>query len=199
MVAVRKFEERFTYSDMLNWGETVQYELYEGVPRAMTAPLMPHQDITSELQFIIKGFLKDKPCKLYHAPSDVRLNYETDDDIVYQPDLYVLCDKSKQFNRGCKGAPDLVIEVLSPSTASIDWIEKYHEYLKAGVKEYWIVDPENRILHQFILENGKYVSNVFGDTDIITSHVLEGLSIKLSEVFEPLETITSDKRPTTSD
>ena len=182
METARKLEqkERFTYEDMLTWDDDVRYELFNGVPIAMSPPLTKHQDILIELTIILGGFLKGKQCKLFIAPSDVLF----EDDYVFQPDLYVLCDKSKRHDRGCKGAPDLVIEILSPSTARVDMLEKYNVYLKNGVKEYWIVDPEYRVLKQFILENSKYVHNVYSDTDTVSSQIIEGLKVNLKEVFE---------------
>ena len=125
-----------------------------------------------------------KPCKLYAAPFDVRLNGAGDeDDTVVQPDIVVVCDKSKLDDKGCNGAPDMVIEILSPSSTRHDMFIKFIRYQKAGVREYWVVDPDVKKVIAYILENGRYCGSVYADTESAPVHVLEGCVINLPDVF----------------
>jgi Uma2 family endonuclease len=184
MHPMKKEEEtRYTYEDYLTWDDNVRYELVNGVPRALAAPLMRHQRIARKLSTAIDNYLKGKSCELFFAPCEVRL-FSENEDTFYQPDLFVVCDKKKiEDGKSCKGAPDLVIEILSPSTLQIDKLEKYNNYLRAGVNEYWIVDPERKMADVFVLENGKYISYFYGENDILNSHILKDCEIKLADVF----------------
>ena len=137
-----------------------------------------------ELSRQLANFLKGKPCQIFAAPFDVRLNADTYDDTVVQPDLLVVCDPSKLDEKGCVGVPDMVIEILSPSTGRHDKLVKFQLYQKTGVREYWIIDPETKTLQVCILENGKYVTSMYGDTGAVPVHVLEGCAINLQDVFE---------------
>ena len=140
-----KLEEYYTYADYCTWNDSERWELIEGVPYMMSpAPSPIHQGISREIAGQLYNFLKGNPCKLFAAPFDVRLNADKADDTVVQPDLLVICDSSKIDDKGCAGAPDLVIEILSPSTIRLDRIIKFRLYQKAGVREYWIVDPETQ-------------------------------------------------------
>lgn len=114
----------------------------------------------------------------------MRLNADTFDDTVVQPDLVIVCDHSKLEEKGgCKGAPDMVAEILSPATAKYDRLTKFRLYQKSGVREYWIVDPESRTVAAHVLENGKYVAFAYGEEDLAPVHVLEGCEINLADVF----------------
>ena len=147
------------------------------------APNQRHQEISGELFGQLRDYLKGKSCKVLHAPFDVRLNAANGDDAVVQPDLLVVCDSAKLDGKSCNGAPDLVIEVISPSTARHDrWI-KYNLYKNAGVREYWIADPDSRTVSVNILSRGEYVGKAYGDTDIVSVAVLPGCEIDLSGVF----------------
>ena len=172
--------ERYTYADYLTWDDDVRYELIDGVAYLLASPSRKHQDISRELLLSIGNHLKGKSCMVYHAPFDVRLDADT----VLQPDLLVVCDKSKLDGKACLGAPDLVIEILSASTVQRDRVSKYHKYLQAGVREYWIVEPEGRVVDVFTLEDGKYIHYAYSDSDVISSHVLEGCDVNLAEVFD---------------
>ena len=176
--------KRYTYTDYCAWGDDKRWELIDGVPYAMSAPNQAHQEISMQLSLLIGGFLVGKPCKVFAAPFDVRLNADYGDDTVLQPDILVVCDKTKLDGKSCVGAPDMVIEVLSPSTALRDKVLKYRWYLSAGVREYWIVSPDDRTVMVHVLQNGEYVSRPYGDADTIPVNVLEGCVIDLSEVFE---------------
>ena len=120
------------------------------------------------------------------ALSDEHLSNNQDDvhfDTVVQPDIVVICDRSKLDDKGGKGTPDLVIEILSPSSINHDKMIKFNRYLKAGVREYWIVDPDNKTVLVNILKDGQYISNTYGDHDVIPIHALEGCTIHFKYVF----------------
>ena len=155
--------KRYTYADYLTWLDDKRRELINGFVHLMTpAPRRRHQGIS----FIIGGYffnyLKNKNCKAYTAPFDVRFpkKGETADEKIYtvvQPDISVICDQNKLDDRGCIGAPDLIIEILSPSTAKKDMNDKFDLYQESGVKEYWIVNPNDENINVFFLDkNGKY-------------------------------------------
>ncbi|GHV33637.1 hypothetical protein FACS18949_08130 [Clostridia bacterium] len=142
-----------------------------------------HQRVAGNLHGLLWTFLRGKRCQVRPAPYAVRLNAKLGDDTVVVPDLAVICDPGKIDKRGCVGAPDLVIEVLSPSTAAYDKLVKYNKYLQAGVREYWIVDTEFNIVNAFIAKDGEWVARAYGEEDTIPVTVLEGCEIDLKEVF----------------
>jgi len=186
--AARKFKrgERYTYADYCTWGEDVRCELIDGVVYDMSpAPGWVHQDLSRSFLIQLGVFLEGKTCKVFHAPFDVRLN--ADDDTVVQPDIVVICDRSMISGTGCTGAPDMVIEILSPSTASKDVLLKFNKYQNAGVREYWIVDPQTKVVRVCILSNGKYDSIDYLDADKIAVNVLEGCEIDIKRVFADLD------------
>ena len=174
---------RYTYADYSSWPEDERWELIDGVPYAMATPTIPHQRASGRIYRQIGNFLHRKTCEVFPAPTEVRLNADTSDNTVVEPDLLVVCDKSKLDNKGVIGAPDFVIEILSPSTASHDTIRKFMLYLNAGVREYWIVDPVTGSVIVNILKDGAYIAKVYEKTAVVPVSVLEGLSIDLSEVF----------------
>ena len=177
-------QRRYTYADYAAWKGDVRYELIDGAAYAMAAPSSVHQKVSKKIFRQLDNFLTGKPCEVYYAPLAVRLNADNFDDTVVEPDLLVVCDESKIDIRGIKGAPDLIIEILSPFNITHDTARKFRQYQKAGVKEYWIVDPIRRTVEVYILKNGKYgVGSVYRDDDIIPVHVLPGCEINLSEVF----------------
>jgi Uma2 family endonuclease len=182
--AVPKYDKLYTYSDYLQWDDEKRYELIDGVPYLMGAPNRRHQGISIKLSRLFANFLKGKPCKVYHAPFDVRLNADTLDDTVVQPDLLIVCDHSILNDAGCAGAPDMVVEILSPSTSRYDRITKFNTYLKHGIREYWIIDPETKTLAAHILKDGNYIIHPYSDKDTAPVHVLEGCVINLTEIFE---------------
>ena len=183
---VRKYtrNERYTYRDYVTWDDENRCELIDGKVFLMSAPSVQHQRIVRKLLRQIDTFLDGKSCEVFFAPFDVCLNAKgDDDDTVVQPDLLVVCNKSILDAKRCNGTPDMVIEVISPSTSRHDRIKKLNTYLRAGVREYWIVDPEDKTVAAHTLENGKYVISAFDDTEIIPAAVLEGCHIKLTDVF----------------
>jgi Uma2 family endonuclease len=182
--ALPKYDKLYTYSDYLQWDDDERYELIDGAPYLMSAPNRRHQELLGNLHLQIGPYLKGKKCKVYLAPFDVRLNADKLDDTVVQPDLLIVCDHSILNDAGCAGAPDMVVEILSPSTSSYDKITKFNTYLEAGIREYWIIDPETKTLAANILKDGKYITRPYTDKDTAPVHVLEGCTIDLSEVFE---------------
>lgn len=139
-------DERFTYRHYKTWPDSERWELIEGHAWAMSpAPMTRHQEMQARLITEIRLFLRGKPCKAYDAPFDVLLpqmdESEDDVDTVVQPDLSVFCDRTKITERGARGAPDLVMEILSPSTSKKDLNDKFRLYEKHGVREYWVIDP----------------------------------------------------------
>ena len=153
--------ELHTYGDYVSWTDEMRCELIHGAAYAMgPAPTRRHQEVTGELFRQIADVLDNSPCRPYIAPFDVRLPRanEADEDIdtVVQPDISVICDKSKLDERGCRGAPDWIVEVLSSGTASHDQIVKRALYERVGVREYWLVHPVDKVVTIYLLENGAY-------------------------------------------
>jgi Uma2 family endonuclease len=153
--------EHHTYADYRQWPEDVRYELIAGLAYAMgPAPARRHQEVALEVARQIADALEGSPCRPYIAPFDVRLPQagESDDqvDTVVQPDISVICDKAKLDEHGCRGAPDWIVEVLSPATAGHDQIVKRALYERVGVREYWLVHPVDRVVSIYLLENGAY-------------------------------------------
>ena len=187
MSAVRKHEPKenrhYTYADYCTWDDDERWELIDGVPYAMAAPLIAHQRVSRDIVMQIGQFLRGKPCEVFYAPTDVRLNADTRDDTVVQPDLIVVCDESKLNERGCAGAPDMAVEILSPSSVEHDKVRKYKLYLKYGVREYWIVDPKAKTVVTYILENGDYIRKDYNKTDVVPVFVLEGCFVDFGKVF----------------
>lgn len=184
--------QRYTYADYCTWDDGKRWELINGVPyemfpdetRAMSpAPAWRHQRFSSNLHRQFANFLYGKPCKVFAAPFDVRLNADEYDDTVVQPDLVIICDSSKISGTGCNGAPDMVIEILSPASIERDILIKFRLYKEAGVREYWIVDPERKTVLVYVLENGRYVVSDYSETDTAPVHVLDGCEIRLTDVF----------------
>jgi Uma2 family endonuclease len=157
----RRDERHHTYGDYLRWPEEVRYELIEGVAYAMAPALSRrHQEVLLELARQVANALQGSSCRTFVAPFDVRLprGAERDEeaDTVVQPDLSVVCDAAKLDERGCRGAPDWIVEVLSPGSAGHDHILKRAAYEHSGVREYWLVHPVDRIVTVYRLEGGRY-------------------------------------------
>lgn len=182
-------ENRYTLADALSWDEQERIELIYGYPMMMSPPTRIHQKASGELFGQLRDYLKGKRCEVYHAPFAVRpFELDGDDpenvDTLVEPDITVVCDPSKLDDIGCKGAPDLVMEILSPSTQRHDKLTKFNLYQRAGVREYWIVDPASRSVQVFVLEDGRYAAKDFGAVgEDLKVNVLEDCTIDLSQVF----------------
>jgi len=179
-----KRDSRYTYSEYCTWDDELRWELIDGVAYAMSAPSTAHQSISTNILLKLGTYLEGTPCRVFHAPFDVRLNADKGDDTVVQPDIIVVCDKSILADTSCKGAPDLVIEIISPSSSRRDRTIKFDKYREAGVREYWIVDPDTKIMAAHILKDGEYTTRAYTDTASVPVHALEGCTIDLSKVFE---------------
>lgn len=181
---------RYTFADCLTWNENDRIELINGEAVLMAAPSSVHQEISMEISRQLANYLEGKHCRVYPAPFDVRLFEKENDtpedvDTVVEPDITVVCDRNKIDAHGCKGAPDLIIEILSPSSLRTDRLIKLRLYQRAGVLEYWIVDPENRTVQVLLMdEKGMLLPHEeYGKNDIAKVNVLSGCFIELSKVF----------------
>lgn len=179
----------YTYADYLKWNIEERLELIKGkVFRMSPAPNTVHQILSRDLFGSIYKFLDDKSCQVFTAPFDVRLPHkskkDTDVITVVQPDICVVCDLAKLDKRGCIGAPDIVVEILSPSNNKKELRNKYEVYEAAGIREYWIVSPQNHSFLVYTLKAGRYSpSRLMAEGDVVTSSVLEGFSLDLEELF----------------
>lgn len=186
-----KLNNVHSFSDYLNWPDDERWEIIEGIPYNMTpAPHPSHQKCLAELIFILKTCFQNRECVVYPAPFDVRFADKKkleDKDIinVVQPDISVICDNNKIDDRGCLGAPDLIVEILSPGTAKKDFNEKFSLYEKHKVKEYWIADPGNRVLHIYSLnkKNRLELLKMFEKNDSVESSIFKDLSFSLPDIF----------------
>ena len=182
-----KEERYFTYAEYKEWEleEGERFELINGEAFAMSGPNIKHQEILGELFSQFHAYLRSKPCKVYPAPCDVRLFYEEDDsdDTVVQPDILVVCDKGKLGPEACRGAPDLVIEILSPSNSAIEMERKLKLYQYSGVREYWVVDPEHKGLTVYIFQKDTIGVKIYKGTDTVTVSIFPDLRIALEQVF----------------
>ena len=183
-------EERYTFADILAGDESERIELIDGVPYMMAPPTTEHQRIAGEIFGQLYNFLKGKKCQVFPAPFGVRLFSEKEDrpedeTWLLEPDITVVCDRDKLDKYGCKGAPDFTVEILSPSTQRRDRLEKYSLYQRAGVREYWIVDPDRNMVLAVVLEGGQYHSpEIYTAQDKAPVSVLDGCEIDLATVFE---------------
>ena len=188
--------KRYSYADYLTWADDKRRELFDGIVKLMSAPLNIHSLISGNIFGRTWQYIKKRKgnCKIYHAPFDVRLpkNKETADDKIYtvvQPDIVVVCDPSKIDEKGVIGAPDLVVEVLSPSNTKLMMRTKYDLYEESGVKEYWVVYPKSGVTVFLLQDNGKYDNGttydiVYMPDAKIPVNTIEGLEIGLKELFE---------------
>lgn len=186
---VEKSDKIYTYADYLTWDEKDRIEIIDGKPIMQATPSRKHQQISFEICRQLGNYLEGKTCKAYAAPFTVRLfeeDGERPEDVteVFEPDIAVICDKNKLDEKGCKGAPDLIIEILSPSTARYDQFIKLGKYQQAGVKEYWIVSPGEQTVQALQLKGGVFqVVDVYTPPAIVPVSVLNSCYIDLSKVF----------------
>ena len=181
----------YTYRDYLSWQLQERLELLRGKIALMSpAPNLRHQRISGNLHGILWQYFDQVPCQLFSAPFDVRLTRQEQADhepiyTVVQPDLCVVCDPTKLDERGCLGAPDLVVEILSPGNSRREMREKFELYEEAGVRTYWIVDPEHSTVQRFVLnETGIFIGlRPLTDEDQLTSELFPGLAVELKKVF----------------
>jgi Uma2 family endonuclease len=181
----------YSYANYLNWFFDDRVELIKGkVSKMSPAPSTLHQEISANIFSVIHNHLKGRSCKVFYAPFDVRFPKESkaDNDIltVLQPDICVICDPKKIDTKGCIGAPDIVIEILSPGNNKMELLHKYGVYEEFGVKEYWVVSPGDKTLLKYTLDKeGRYQpSKLFTLSEKVYSEVLTGFELDLDAVFE---------------
>jgi Uma2 family endonuclease len=180
----------YSYADYFEWQFEERVELIKGrIFKISPAPNRMHQKMSFAISVKLYQSLPGKSCEVYMAPFDVRLPRKSKDDkdifTVLQPDICVICDPSKLDSRGCVGAPDIVVEILSPGNNAKELRNKFEVYEEAGVKEYWIVSPQDYTFVVYTLTDGRYVpSRIMAAGDVVTSSVLKEFSLDLSELFE---------------
>ncbi|MDY6026033.1 Uma2 family endonuclease [Bergeyella zoohelcum] len=179
----------YSYADYLMWKLDERVELIKGrIFKMSPAPSRKHQDISGNMYFLLRKIFGKQGCKLYSAPFDVRIPKKSKDNTailtVIQPDLCVICDEAKLDEKGCVGAPDLVVEILSPGNSKKEMKNKYELYEESGVKEYWIVNPMEENILIFVLENGNYHSLKPVVDDFATSKLFPEIAIHTDEIFK---------------
>ncbi len=186
--------KRYTYADYITWQFDDMVELIKGkIFRMSPAPNMKHQRISLKLSSKIDRFLEENKCEVFTAPFDVRLplpkkkQTKSKIDTVVQPDVCVVCDLNKLDKQGCIGAPDWIIEILSKSTSKKDLIDKFDIYQEAGVKEYWIVRPDEESVTTYLLDDsGNYKivrQKPYLKEESVPVSIFPDFEIVLSEVF----------------
>ena len=186
--------KRYTYADYLTWWDDKTRELIHGVIQMMSpAPRVEHARVSTNILWCLESIVRKNKgkCDVFSAPFDVRFPKQgeiADDkiDTVVQPDICVICDLSKLDERGCCGAPEMIVEILSPSTLKKDLNVKFALYEESGVKEYWIVHPKDKTIHVFLLqEDGKYdAGTIYERKGVVPVHVFGDYPIDLNEIFE---------------
>lgn len=184
------YSRHYTYADYLNFTFGEMVEIINGkLFRMSPAPSAYHQSISGNFagQLFVK--LRGRKCKWFAAPFDVILPTKGKDfsqsDRVVQPDIVVICDPEKVQERGCFGAPDWVIEILSPHTTKKDLQDKFELYEESGVREYWVIEPKNQTVEVFVLENDVYKRiTTYVQDDIAPCHTIPDLTIDLKVLFE---------------
>lgn len=179
----------YSYADYFSWKFQERVELLKGKIMQMSpAPSRMHQTLQAKIGNRLYNFLENQPCQMFYAPFDVRLERVKDDkkvQNVVQPDICVVCDITKLDDRGCSGAPELVVEILSPGNTKKEMKYKFELYEAAGVQEYWIVDPTENVILQYILENNQFTNHrPLIEEDTIQSTVIQGFILPLSTIFE---------------
>jgi len=177
----RKLDDIWTYAEYLTWNDGQRWELLDGVAYALSPePSFIHQNVALKIGARLERHFSGKPCIPFIAPFDVVLN----DTNVVQPDLFVVCDRNKITQVNITGAPDLIIEILSPSSLVRDRREKLSLYEKFGVREYLIIHPVDEIVERYMLNDGHYgVPEIFHWTESLTLGIFPDLTLRLWELF----------------
>ncbi len=184
------YEKHYTYADYLKFSYDEMVEIIKGkIFKMSPAPTSTHQRVSRKLCTLIDNCLVNQKCEMFDAPFDVILPLKGKDfmqsDRVVQPDIVVVCDPTKIKERGCFGAPDWIIEILSPHTTKKDLQDKFDLYEESGVYEYWIVEPRNQTVEVFVLDNNSYNRvRTYVKEDTVNCHTIPGFSIDLRDVFE---------------
>jgi Uma2 family endonuclease len=183
-------DTKYSYTDYLQWSDEQRWELIDGIPYNMSpAPSNTHQRVSISISSLFYNYLTDKPCEVRSAPFDVRLSEQDQDERiahVVQPDISIICDSHKMDERGCKGVPDLIVEILSLGTAQRDRGDKFRLYEKYGVREYWIVDPIYETIEVYLLQGNRFAERqVYAKGDVIKVSIFEDCQMNLHDVFPP--------------
>jgi len=186
--------KRYTYADYLTWLDDQSRELINGFIKIMSpAPRLNHARVNTKILLNLGNIIMRNKgiCEVFTAPFDVRFPKQGETaydkiDTVVQPDICVVCDLSKLDERGCCGAPDMIVEILSPSSFKKDFNEKFTLYEESGVKEYWIVHPKEKAIHVFLLqENGKYDPGTLYEWEgQVPVHIFNNQSIDMADIFD---------------
>lgn len=180
--------KQYSYSDYLLWQFSDRVELIKGFIKSMSpAPSRNHQSIVKNIALRFGNVLEKSPCDFYFAPFDVRLPIPSakKNTTVVQPDLCIICDENKLDEQGCKGAPDLIVEILSPNNSKHDLVTKFNLYEESGVLEYWLVEPAEKMVLVYTLQNNKYIGlKPFAEGEIIDSPLFPNMKIEVESVFE---------------
>ncbi len=177
----------YSYSDYLMWQFQERVELIKGFIMKMSpAPSMSHQTVSQNLSGCFYVNFKRQSCRVFVAPFDVRLPIKTakKDSTVVQPDICVICDEEKLDEKGCNGSPDLMVEIISPNNSKHDIHTKFNLYKEAGILEYWIIEPYDKILLVYTLKDNEYIGlppQTEGEN--IKSPLFPDLQIALEDVF----------------
>jgi len=184
-------EGKYSYADYLTWSEDERWEIIDGIAYMQAAPSPIHQEISGGLFAQFHNYLSGKPCKVYPAPFCVKLMRDDEknhEDIkkVVEPDITIVCDKSKLDDKGYNGAPDMIVEIMSPSSIKMDRFIKFNSYEKAGVREYWIVEPEGKLVSVFALQGDQRYGRpeIYTEDDKIKVSIFPDLIVDLKPVFE---------------
>ncbi|MEM0577779.1 Uma2 family endonuclease [Flavobacterium polysaccharolyticum] len=181
----------YTYADYLTWNFKERLEILKGkIFKMSPAPSRKHQEVSFQLSLLFGNFFKATPCNVYYAPFDVRLkNFKrstSDQEIttVVQPDICLICDKEKLDDRGCLGAPDLIIEILSPGNSKKEMDIKFDLYEENAVKEYWIVEPYQKSILIYTLQKDKYIGlKPIAEEGLVHSPLFPELSFNVADIF----------------
>jgi len=182
----------YTYEDYVSWDDGQRYELINGYVYMLAAPTTQHQRISMTMAAAMYDYLKGKPCEVFAAPFDVRLFKASEEkkkkflriyrkEVVVQPDLSIVCDPEQLDEKGCNGAPTLVVEILSPSNKHYQ--EKVNAYMSAGIQELWIVDPKLRTIFLYLRKGKDYIISIFEVSETLSSPTFPGLDIRLCDIF----------------
>ena len=185
MPALQPQLPRITLEQYENLPEDKRVEVFDGVIYDMASPSQTHQIISMELSTLINTYIKQKkgPCRVFHAPFDVKLSDQPL--TIVQPDLMIICDKNKLDEKRCNGAPDFIIEIISPSNPADDYIRKLYYYKNAGVREYWIVDPRRKTVTVNYFE-GNILNIQYLFDSIIKVNIYDDLLINFAEIADML-------------
>ncbi|WOC52354.1 restriction endonuclease [Bergeyella porcorum] len=178
----------YSYADYLLWRFKERVELIKGkILKMSPAPSRKHQEISRNINRVLDQYFYGQKCKLYYAPFDVRIPRQSNNDkevfTVVQPDLCVVCDESKLDDKGCIGAPDLIVEILSPGNSKREMKDKFELYQESGVREYWIVDPNQESVLIYILKNGEYIGLKPVVDDVAVSYIFPDLTVHTNDIF----------------